>query len=441
MSGTGKTLKNVSFTGNQLIDGLIDGRAWAGTITYAFPTKATDYSYTWESGQNFGAISLSQRNAALFAMEQSYGNAANDGFSVEGFTNTTFQLGAATNATIRFAQSDAANPTAYAYMQGNYAQAGDIWFGTNYDYTRPSPGNYAWHTLIHELGHALGLKHGHETDGAGALPADHDSLEYSVMTYRTYVGAGLGGYTYEQWGAPQTFMMSDIAALQEMYGADFTTNAGRTVYSWKPTTGATVVNGANAILPGGNKIFATIWDGGGIDTYNLSAYATDLRIDLRPGESSTFSSSQKAYLGAGHTAEGNIFNALQYRNDARSLIENATGGTGNDSLTGNAAANVLAGNAGHDRLAGLGGNDTLTGHAGNDVFVFAAGGGRDVINDFVNGSDRIDLSATALTDFNAVLASLTSTTAGAVITTEIGSTITLKGVLVAALDAGDFIFA
>ena len=32
-------------------------------------------------------------------------------------------------------------------------------------------------------------------------------------------------------------MMLDIAALQELYGADFAVNAGDTVYRWKPGSG------------------------------------------------------------------------------------------------------------------------------------------------------------------------------------------------------------
>src|SRR3546814_1081480 len=71
-------------------------------------------------------------------------------------------------------------------------------------------------------------------------------------------------------------MMDDIRALQHMYGADFTTNNGNTVYSWYPLNGQTLVDGAVAISPGGNRIFATIWDGGGVDTYDLSAYSTNL---------------------------------------------------------------------------------------------------------------------------------------------------------------------
>ena len=103
-----------------------------------------------------------------------------------------------------------------------------------------------------ELGHALGLKHGHEVYEADppffparpAMTAAHDSMEFSVMTYRSYVGADLSGYTNETFGYAQSLMMYDIAALQRMYGADFATNSGDSVYTWNPSTGAFMVNGA-----------------------------------------------------------------------------------------------------------------------------------------------------------------------------------------------------
>ncbi|WEX74247.1 M10 family metallopeptidase C-terminal domain-containing protein [Sinorhizobium numidicum] len=437
MSGTGKSTQFLAATGNSLIDGVLSGSAWNGTIYYAFPTLGSSYSYSGEKNSGFTDISTAQKNTALFAMEQSFGSAANDGFSVEGFTNASFALGSATSATIRFAQSKVPK-TAYAYMPGTYAQAGDIWFGTAYagtvdDYRKPVAGNYAWHTLLHELGHALGLKHGHEAEGAfGPLPTQYDSIEYSIMTYRGFVGAGDdGGYGYEQYGAPQTFMMADIAGLQEMYGADFTTNSGNTVYKWTPASGATLVNGETAISPGANRIFATIWDGGGNDTYDLTAYKTGLKIDLRPGKASTFSADQLAYLGGGPNdgyARGNIFNALLYHSDTRSLIENVKGGSAADTIIGNQVANsllsyagndtlygdsgndwlyggigadTLNGGNGNDRLLGETGADRLTGGTGADSFRFralaestVASTGRDTIYDFVaSQSDRIDLSA------------------------------------------------
>ena len=88
----------------------------------------------------------------------------------------------------------------------------------------------------------------------------------------------------------------------------------------------------------------------------------------RPGGHSNFQSGQLAQLSIANNifASGNVYNALQYNGDARSLIENATGGSGNDVIKGNAANNVLNGNAGNDQLFGYDGNDTLNGGDGAD---------------------------------------------------------------------------
>ena len=65
-----------------------------------------------------------------------------------------------------------------------------------------------------------------------------------------------------------------------------------------------------------------------------------------------FSTTQLAYLGNGHYAAGNVYNAYLYNGDARSYIDNATGGSGNDTIIGNAIANVLKGGAGNDTITG-----------------------------------------------------------------------------------------
>ena len=306
-----------------------------------------------------------------------------DGGFPPAVANLTFApvVESATNhGTIRFAMSSAPE-TAWGYYPSNDAKGvgGDVWLNKT-SYNSPVLGTYAWMTFTHEIGHALGLKHGHEADGGfPALPASHDSVEYSVMTYRSYVGDPLtgGGYALERTSYPQTLMMDDIAALQFMYGANFTTNAGNTVYTWSPTTGEEFVNGVGQGRPGGNHIFETVWDGGGTDTYDFSNYATDLVVDLRPGGWTTSSSAQLSHLdyyaGDTHVAAGNIANALLYNGDPRSLIENAKGGGGNDAITGNAAANLLEGQAGNDTLDGGAGADTLVGADGNDRLIGGSG--------------------------------------------------------------------
>src|SRR6185312_239894 len=177
-------------------------------------------------------------------------------------------------------------------------------------------------------------------------------------------------------------MMYDIAAIQQMYGANFNYNGGNTVYKWDPNTGQEFVNGVGQATPGANRIFMTVWDGGGNDTYDFSNYTTNLSINLQPGGWTTASTAQLAYLGNGHYAIGNIANALLYQNNPASLIENAIGGSGNDTITGNTANNKITGGAGNDTVDGLGGTDTAvySGSSTNYQVTQNAGGSWTVVD-------------------------------------------------------------
>lgn len=122
-------------------------------------------------------------------------------------------------------------------------------------------------------------------------------------------------------------------------------------------------------------MFLTVWDGGGTDTYDFSAYATNLKVDLRPGKASVLSATQLADLDAygNHKASGNVYNALLYKENKASLIENATGGKGADNLMGNEASNVLKGNGGNDTIDGGLGSDWVMGGSGNDLLTGGQG--------------------------------------------------------------------
>ncbi|MFO1170276.1 MAG: M10 family metallopeptidase C-terminal domain-containing protein [Hyphomicrobiaceae bacterium] len=382
---------DVPRTGNQGIDALISPWRWnATTLTYSFPAAGSAYDYGPEAA-TFARLTSAQASAAKAAL------AAVASFTTERFTKV---VESPTNhADLRFAMS-AAPDTAYAFLPGP-SWGGDAWFN-KVDYAAPTLGTYASHTFFHETGHAMGLKHGHEAEKFGRLPADLDSLEFSIMTYHGYVGSTTLYQTYADDGAPQGFMMLDIAALQHMYGADFGYRSGETVYRFSPTTGEMLVNGARTGDPAGDTIFRTIWDGGGIDTFDLRNYATNLRVDLAPGGWSLFAGSQRANLGDGHLARGNVFNALLYEDNPRSLIENVSGGTGNDVIRGNTATNILKGGLGKDSLFGLDGNDTLAGGAGADRLnggagddVLTGGAGSDTLiggadNDALAGGDGND---------------------------------------------------
>ncbi|WP_262027666.1 M10 family metallopeptidase [Microvirga sp. Mcv34] len=390
-----------SLTGNAYIDGVLGDYKWAAnSVTYSFPMSGSIYGSSYGSGENttnFASLGSIQQTTARNALK-AYASVANLTFTEVAETATQ-------HADVRLAMSDA-TPTAWAYLPSTAAEGGDVWFNlSNAYFASPAKGNYAYMVFLHELGHAIGLEHSHE---GNIMPQDRDSLEYTVMSYRSYIGGSTtSGYTNETWGFAQSLMMYDIAAVQHMYGANYATNSGNSTYSWSPTTGEMSINGVAQGTPGDNRVFLTIWDGGGNDTYNLSNYTTNLKVDLRPGEWTKTSSTQLAKLSwdGSKVAVGNVANALLYQGDTRSLIENAVGGSGNDSITGNQGANQLTGGAGADKLSGLDGADllnggfgadTLSGGSGADIFDFksvkdSASSARDTIMDFVHGTDHIDL--------------------------------------------------
>ncbi|MBN3884289.1 MAG: calcium-binding protein, partial [Nostoc sp. JL34] len=155
---------------------------------------------------------------------------------------------------------------------------------------------------------------------------------------------------------------------------------------------------ANSAL-GTDTIIETSTDG--TDTINFSGTTVAVNLNLSLTTSQTVNSNLKLILSANN------------------VIENATGGTGNDILTGNTLNNTLIGGDGNDTLGGGNGNDTLTGGVGNDKYLFQSNGvfntslGVDYITDFQAGQDQIVLSKTtfntvtnnagqALTDFAVV---------------------------------------
>jgi Ca2+-binding RTX toxin-like protein len=67
------------------------------------------------------------------------------------------------------------------------------------------------------------------------------------------------------------------------------------------------------------------------------------------------------------------------------------GNGGNDTLSGGDGDDVLVGGWGADILDGGADNDHLYGEGGADTFVFKPGMGHDVVYDFVNGIDMIQV--------------------------------------------------
>lgn len=274
------------------------------------------------------------------------------------------------------------------------------------------PGGFYFPTLIHEFGHGLGMAHPHDngghssimrgagggTAGIGGGLGDFNLSQqvHTVMSYNDGWATspygqprsgGLTGTEVDHYGWVASLSPLDIAVIQDKYGVNEEWATGDDTYT---------INDFN----GPGNYYSSIWDAGGTDqiVYNGAA---DASIDLRAAtlayeEGGGGRVSYASGLHGGFTIANGV------------TIENARSGAGNDTLNGNEAANrlesgggndTLAGNGGNDLLIGGSGSDTLTGGAGADRFIYLANGdsgvgiGRDVITDFAQGSDLIDLSA------------------------------------------------
>lgn len=175
----------------------------------------------------------------------------------------------------------------------------------------------------------------------------------------------------------------DIAAIQYLYGANKNTNSGDNTY----------------VIPDANKpgtAWQSIWDTGGIDEIRYDGMKSSnislLSYSLSQGittDGVVNHISQAAHVYGGFIIADDYTNALEDVGGVTGvIIENATGGSGNDRIIGNAGSNVLQGRGGNDILYGLGGTDTMIGGLGNDQYyvdvasdgvVETKGGGTDMV--------------------------------------------------------------
>ena len=195
-------IKQSNFNG---IDALLGEEKWQASsaglsISYSFPwTSASTASFYGaanssnystlnenEAQYHFG-LTADQQNAAKEALN-TWSNVANIKFNQISESSTNV-------GDIRIAWTSQSTPNSvdgnawgWAYMPDSVRpNGGDIWISTqtfestNYLDTQWSRGTFNFYSLIHETGHALGLKHPFE--GSVTLPSSLDNRSQTVMSY------------------------------------------------------------------------------------------------------------------------------------------------------------------------------------------------------------------------------------------------------------------
>ena len=440
--------------------GLMLEPAYGNVITYGFfdGNHAVGINNNPHNGEGQGYSPFSAAQMAAAATAIGYW----DDLIPESFVNTGTQSVSdwAHNGTeILLANTTTGPAQAWTYYPGGTHNSkrvtGDVWTATpdaNGSNGWLRFGGYGMETLIHELGHSLGLSHpgkynfGPNFSATYANGAEYaqDSRQYSIMSYWSDRETNALVTTWNVFlaGQPQTPMVHDIYTIQTKYGADMTTRATDTTYGFNSTAGKDVYDFNKNPYP-----MLSVYDAGGNhDLLDLSGFTVGQFVDLHPGSFSSIGGAPASleqtnadraqwnvdsgshfttdpndpagfyYLAPETQAqydsliasrlpiiEGRIaattgvsgITATEFSNFSiayATIIEDATGGSARDLLWGNDAANILKGMDGNDVLKGFGGNDTLWGGNGDDTFVFANDGSRDTVADFQSGHDKIDVS-------------------------------------------------
>ncbi|WP_149142786.1 M10 family metallopeptidase C-terminal domain-containing protein [Gemmobacter caeruleus] len=259
-------------------------------------------------------------------------------------------------------------------LSGNRILSSLINIASDWVETPVSLDSYWFQTYIHEIGHALGLGHGGNYNGEATWPTDahyaQDSVLFTVMSYFFQEGdsSSTNPNYLGDWGNVVTAMSADIVAIQNLYGLNFSTRGGNTVYGAHSNVTGYLGDLFGAMFDGENpgqriwlreNIAFTVYDTGGYDRLDFSTTRAAQTIRMTEGSLSSV---------GGYDLNMSIARGTR--------IEAANGGYARDVILGNALNNRLSGGAGNDLLSGGRGNDVLKGGTGSDRLV--GGGGRDM---------------------------------------------------------------
>ncbi len=241
-----------------------------------------------------------------------------------------------------------------------------------------NPGGNAFVTLLHELGHGLGLAHPHNSGNEfPGVTGEFGSFGtynlnqgiFTTMSYNDGFATRFPDHTDVTYGGQMTPMALDIAAVQAIYGKNMNYHKGGDTY----------------VLPDQNILgtgWACIWDAGGYDRISAGKTAKASYIDLR------MATLAGAHAGGYVSSVNGVVGGFTIANDV--VIESAVGGQGSDRIYGNVTNNTLYGKSGNDSVMGFDGNDWLDGGLGDDRL--SGGTGVDTVSYMtVSGNITVDL--------------------------------------------------
>jgi hypothetical protein len=225
--------------------------------------------------------------------------------------------------------------------------SGDLHLAVNPE-ADPAPGDLSGlrTVMLHELGHVLGLSHPFDSKSPLSKFRAGGQIEFGradqfVNTVMTYNLRG-------PW--PGTWMLYDVLALQELYGAGIS-RPGDTLYRFQTICGIQVSGTDETIGSVESLTKVTVWDSGGTDTFDFSALpAFASGYDLRLGQGRL--SSQRGARVADAALTAVAFGAE---------IENLVGSSSTDWVEGTPKDN---------RISGLAGNDFIDGGSGSDTAIY-----------------------------------------------------------------------